>query len=108
MINELQRKATLQKIGKKTGLVCCRKCGRELGKLEWLKKRNTTYFINNIEFLKNNDCQLKNTYENFQENLRMGKYLCHFIQHLIFFLTYNFRRSEMQLWKFSWRLSKIY
>jgi len=75
---ETQRKAVLHKIGKKTGLICCSQCSRELGKLEWLKKRNTVYFINNQEFLKTNECQLKDTYKNFQENLIMGKYLCHF------------------------------
>ncbi len=73
---ELQRKSKLQKIGKKTGTICCSQCNRELGRLEWLKKRKTTYFINNPDFLTNNDCQRKSIFENFQENLVMGKYRC--------------------------------
>ncbi|CAF0777831.1 unnamed protein product [Rotaria sordida] len=73
---EMQQKAALQKIGKKNGLICCRKCNRELGELAWLKKRNTTYFINNREFFNNNECKLLNAYKNFQENLVMGDVKC--------------------------------
>jgi hypothetical protein len=78
LITQLQQRAALQKIGKKTGSICCRKCGRKLGKIEWLKKRNTAYFINNPEFFKDNKCQLDSIYKNFQEHLVMGKYLYHF------------------------------
>ena len=73
-MEELRQKDTLQKIGKKTGLICCRKCNRELGKLEWLRKRKTTYFINHQEFFNDKEYRLKKTYESFQENLAMGKY----------------------------------
>lgn len=78
MTAELQQRAVLQRIGKKTGSICCRTCNRELGRLEWLKRRNTIYFINNPQFLMNNDCQYDIKYKNFQENLIMGKYLCYF------------------------------
>jgi hypothetical protein len=74
----MEEKAKLRSIGKKNGCICCRKCNRELGELAWLKKRRTTYFINNQEFLNNNECVFKSIYENFQENLRLGKYLCDF------------------------------
>ncbi|CAF3418186.1 unnamed protein product [Rotaria sp. Silwood1] len=73
---EMQQKAMLQKIGKKNGSICCRKCNRELGELAWLKKRNTIYFINNPEFFNNNECKLDSIYENFQENLIMGEVKC--------------------------------
>jgi hypothetical protein len=69
----MQQKALVKNIGKKTGLICCRKCGRQLGRLEWLRKRNTFYFVNNQEFFTNNECRLDSQYKNFQENLVMGK-----------------------------------
>jgi hypothetical protein len=71
----MQQKAALQRIGKKDGSICCRKCARILGELAWLKRRNTNYFVNTLEFLNNNKCELKSVFTNFQENLVMGKYL---------------------------------
>ncbi|CAM2714477.1 unnamed protein product [Rotaria socialis] len=73
---ETQRKNMIQKIGKKDGSICCRKCNRELGELLWLKKRNTIYFINNAEFFNNNDCRLDSTYTNMYEHLLMGQVKC--------------------------------
>jgi len=109
LTSELEQKDTLKTIGKKTGSIHCRTCDRELGKLEWLKKRNVIYFIDKAEFFATNDCQLNSKSKNFQENLVIGKCLYYLIRHLTFFLTYNFRRSKMHfLWKFSWWMSKIY
>ncbi|CAF3960473.1 unnamed protein product, partial [Rotaria sp. Silwood2] len=76
LILEMQQKTVLQKIGKKDGSICCRKCSRELGELAWLKKRNTIYFINNPEFFNKNECKLDSVYQNFQENLVMGDVKC--------------------------------
>ncbi|CAF1094008.1 unnamed protein product [Adineta steineri] len=73
---EIQQKLALRKIGKKTGFIRCRKCNRNLGALEWLKKRNTTYFINNPEFIDNNECRLRSEPERRLEILSMGKVIC--------------------------------
>ena len=72
LVDELQQKTRLQTVGLKTGSICCRKCNRKLGKLEWLKRRHTTYFINNPKFLADNDCRLDDVHEKFHENLVMG------------------------------------
>ncbi|UJR23748.1 hypothetical protein I4U23_026725 [Adineta vaga] len=74
--SEEQQRNILRSVGKKEGSIHCRRCGRLLGQLAWLKKRNTTYFINNPEFFTTNDCRLDKTFTSFQENLVMGDVKC--------------------------------
>lgn len=68
-----QESEALRRIGKRDGSICCRKCSRELGELAWLKRRNTTYFINDRPFFERTDARLKNAPESFQEHLVIGK-----------------------------------
>ncbi|CAF1008811.1 unnamed protein product [Adineta steineri] len=74
--SERQQKLAIKSIGKKTGIICCRKCDRVLGALEWLKRRKTAYIIINSEFIDNNNCKLDGQPAAFQEILVMGKVLC--------------------------------
>lgn len=62
----------MRRIGKKQGEICCRRCNRKIGELEWLKRRNTTYFINHPTFFDQNETEINNKYFSFQENLVMG------------------------------------
>ena len=70
--NEQKQRNVLKQVGRKDGAIHCRKCNAKLGELAWLKKRNTTYFINNAQFFTGTECKLDKTYTNFQENLVMG------------------------------------
>ena len=67
-----QESEALRRIGKKDGSICCRKCSRELGELAWLKRRHTTYFINDRHFFERNDARLDSAPKSFQEHLVIG------------------------------------
>ena len=81
--NEQKQRDVLRQVGRKDGAIHCRKCNAKLGELSWLKKRNTTYFINNAEFFAGKECKLNQTYTNFQENLIMGNRFSHIDLNLV-------------------------
>lgn len=73
---DLQQREMLRKVGRKTGTIHCIKCNRELGRIEWLRRRFHNYIINEPAFLKKNDCEVKTKFKSFQENLIFGEVKC--------------------------------
>ena len=72
----IQQREAVRNVGKKSGSIHCTKCSRDLGKLEWLRRRNTTYFINEPKFLEENDCTIDKAPKSYQENVTIGNVNC--------------------------------
>lgn len=70
-MRERTERARLRNLGQRQGEICCRKCNRNLGLIQWLKKRKSVFFIHEPKFFDDNKIEIEPE-KSFQENMIIG------------------------------------